>query len=70
MYRKVVHFLKNQEFTKVHLIVLFLKILLVSWVHGNKGHVSREIKSILIGTHLHIPNIYTFRRKKLKFEII
>jgi hypothetical protein len=35
--------------------------------NGNKVDVSKEINFILIGIHLHIPNIYT-SRKKLKFE--
>jgi hypothetical protein len=63
----VAHFLKKQEYTKVHFTLLILKKNLVPWFNGNKVDVSKVIKSILIGAHLHIPNIYT-SRKKLKFE--
>jgi hypothetical protein len=64
MYYKVVHSFKKQESTVVHFIEFEF-----FWYHGfngNKVRVSKSIKSILIGTHLHIPNIYTSRRKKLK----
>jgi hypothetical protein len=35
------------------------------WVfgfNGNEVHVSKAIKFILIGAHLHIPNIWTFKK--------
>jgi hypothetical protein len=35
---------------------------------GSTVKNQKIIKSILIGTHLHIPNIYTSRGKILKFE--
>ncbi len=41
------------------------------WYHGfngNKVHVSKTIKFILIKAHLHIPNLYNFRKNKLKIE--
>jgi len=33
------------------------------WLNGNKLHVLKEIKSILIGAQGEIPNICTFEKK-------
>jgi hypothetical protein len=59
---KVAHFLKKQKSTKVHFTVLKFWKFLVQF-NGNKVDVSKEIKSILIRPHLHIPNTYTSRKK-------
>jgi hypothetical protein len=64
MYFKLAQFLKKQESTKVQFTMF---IFLTFWYHGFNGniiYVPKEIKSILIGAHLHIPNIYTSRRKE------
>jgi hypothetical protein len=58
----VAHFLKKQEFTKVHSTMLNIEILWYHRFNGNKIHVSKAIKFILIGAHLHIPNIYTLEK--------
>jgi hypothetical protein len=61
-------FWKNKN---AHKSILQCLIFNFFWYHGfdgNKVHVSKAINSTLIGAHLHIPNIYTSRKKKLKFE--
>jgi hypothetical protein len=65
MHSMVVHFLLYQEFTKVDSTMLNIEILWYHKFNSNKIHESKAIKFILIGAHLHIPNIYTFRKKKL-----
>jgi hypothetical protein len=38
------------------------------WLNGNKVHVSKTIKSILIGEQVDIPNICTFGKKVRKLR--
>jgi hypothetical protein len=57
--------LKKHESTKIQFTMFFF-VFFCFWYHGFNGniiYVPKEINSILIGAHLHIPNIYTSRKK-------
>jgi hypothetical protein len=56
-------FFKNKSPQKSILQCSIFEIFWYQRFNGNKVHVSKAIKSILIEAHLYIPNIYTFKKK-------
>jgi len=53
----------NLFYKSPHSNVNFFNFMWYHWLNGNKVHVLKAIKSILIGAHVEIPNVCTFENE-------